>query len=91
MADGAWPEMRAWPTRKVTKLITSPATSATPVQTTALAASRRLRFGTAARLVRIMPVEYSPVTTMTPRMAKASWAMARLRQAAIRGIPAEVH
>ena len=45
----------------------SPAASATTPNTAALAASTSGRFGIAASVARIIPEEYSPVITSTPR------------------------
>src|SRR6266704_5273488 len=39
----------------------------------ALAVSMAVRRGTAARVVRIIPVPYSPVTASAPRMAASAW------------------
>ena len=64
----------AWPTRKVTKL-------ATVRRRRRRRRRRRLwqlmtdcRCGAAAKVERIIPVEYSLVTTSTPRTPMASWA-----------------
>ena len=67
--------MRAWPTKNATKLTTSPTTKVTAAKTSDLAASTRPRFGTAIRLVRIIPDEYSELMQSTPSTAMASWAM----------------
>src|SRR5271169_6738831 len=75
-AWGAWPLMRAWPTKNATKLTTSPTTKVTTAKTSDLAASTRPRFGTAIRLVRIIPEEYSELMQSTPSTAMASCAMA---------------
>src|SRR5580692_5824572 len=75
-AWGAWPLMRAWPTKNATKVVTSPTTNVTPAKTSDLAASTRPRFGTAIRLVRIIPDEYSELMQSTPSTAMASCAMA---------------
>src|ERR1700722_12060581 len=72
---GAWPLMRAWPTKNAVKLTTSPTTKVTAANTSDLAASTRPRFGTAIRLVRIIPDEYSELMQSTPSTAMASWAM----------------
>ena len=50
------------------------------VKTLSFADSIRDRFATAARLVRIIPVEYSPLMMRTPRIANASCAIVRLRR-----------
>jgi hypothetical protein len=55
--------------------VTSPTTNATAAKTSDLAASTRPRFGTAIRLVRIIPEEYSELMQSTPSTAMASWAM----------------
>jgi hypothetical protein len=43
-------------------------------KTPALAHRTGSRFGTAARVERIIPVEYSPLITRTPSAPRASWA-----------------
>ena len=68
--------MRAWPTKNATKQTTSPTTKVTPAKTSDLAASTRPRFGTAIRLVRIIPEEYSELMHSTPSTAMATEAMA---------------
>src|SRR5208282_3253022 len=75
-AWGAWPLMRAWPTKNATKLVTSPTTKVTVAKTSDLAASTRPRFGTAIRLVWIIPEEYSELMQSTPSTAMASWPIA---------------
>src|SRR5579862_5138094 len=75
-AWGAWPLMRAWPTKNATKLVASPTTTVTAAKTSDLAASIRPRFGTAIRLVLIIPDEYSELMQSTPSTAMASEAMA---------------
>src|SRR6202042_3486723 len=62
-ACGAWPLMRAWPTKDAA------------ARTSDLAASTRPRFGTAIRLVAIIPDEYSELMHSTPSTAMASVAM----------------
>src|ERR1700734_1085314 len=74
-AWGAWPLMRTWPTKNAAKLVTSPTTKVTAANTSDLAASTRPRFGTAIRLVRIIPDEYSELMQSTPSTAIASDAM----------------
>ncbi len=74
-AWGAWPLMRAWPTKNAAKQVTSPTTNVTTAKTSDLAASTRPRFGTAIRLVRIIPEAYSELTQSTPSTAMATWAM----------------
>src|SRR6202050_554638 len=75
-AWGAWPLMRAWPTKNAGNEVTSPTTKVTTAKTSDLAASTRPRFGTAIRLVRIIPEEYSELMKSTPSTAMATWAMA---------------
>src|SRR5579864_3866659 len=75
-ACGAWPLMRAWPTKNAAKLVTSPTTKVTAAKTSDLAASTRPRLGTAIRLVRIIPDEYSDLMHSTPSTAMASEATA---------------
>src|SRR6185437_11084683 len=75
-ASGAWPLMRAWPAKNAAKLVASPTTKVTTAKTSDLAASTRPRLGTAIRLVRIIPDEYSELTQSTPSTAMASEAMA---------------
>jgi MFS family permease len=75
-ACGAWPLMRAWPTKNAAKQVTSPTTKVTAAKTSDLAASSRPRFGTAVRLARIIPEEYSELMHRTPSTAMASEAMA---------------
>jgi len=58
------------------KLVASPTTKVTAAKTSDLAASTRPRFGTAIRLVRIIPEEYSELMQSTPSTAMASEAMA---------------
>ena len=67
--------MRAWPTKNAAKQVTSPTTKVTPAKTSDLAASTRPRFGTAIRLVRIIPEEYSELMQSTPSTAMAACAM----------------
>src|ERR1700678_3246394 len=75
-AWGAWPAMRAWPTKNAAKQVTSPTTKVTEAQTSDLAARIRPRRGTAIRLARIIPEEYSELMQSTPSTAMASEAMA---------------
>src|SRR5580698_5831761 len=74
-ACGAWPLMRAWPTKNAAKQTTSPTAKVARAKTSDLAASTRPRFGTAIRLVRIIPEEYSELMQSTPStaMATADW------------------
>src|SRR5215472_17547359 len=58
--------MIGWAMRNEAKARISPATSATAVNTTALAASIGVRRGTASTLEEIMPVAYSLVITSAP-------------------------
>ena len=67
--------MRAWPAKNAVKLVASPTTKVTTAKTSDLAASTRPRFGTAIRLVRIIPDEYSELMQSTPSTAMASVAM----------------
>src|SRR6476469_8446599 len=75
-AWGAWPLMRAWPTKNAVKLVTSPTTKVTAAKTSDLAARTRPRFGTAIRLVRIIPEWYSDLMQSTVRTALAAWTIA---------------
>ena len=68
--------MPAIVTIKGMKLTTSPTTKVATAKTSDLAASTRPRFGTAIRLVRIIPDVYSELMQSTPSTAMASWAMA---------------
>jgi hypothetical protein len=68
--------MRAWPAKNAVKQTTSPTTKVTAAKTSDLAASTRPRFGTAVRLVRIIPEEYSELMKSTPSTTMASEAMA---------------
>jgi hypothetical protein len=72
----AWPLVTAWPTKNAAKQVTSPTTKVTTARTSDLAASTRPRFGTAIRLARIIPEEYSELTQSTPSTAMATEAMA---------------
>src|ERR1700722_2165130 len=74
-AVGAWPLMRAWPAKNAAKQVTSPTTKVTTAKTSDLAASTRPHLGTAIRLVRIIPDEYSELMQSTPSTAMATWAM----------------
>ena len=67
--------MRAWPTKNAVKLVTSPTTKVTAAKTSDLAARTRPRLGTAIRLVRIIPDEYSELMKSTPSTAMARVAM----------------
>ena len=53
----------------------SPATMVAVAKTSPLAASIARRWGTAARVARIMPVPYSPLIVRTPSAPTATWAM----------------
>src|SRR4051812_10844182 len=66
-------DSRAWPTKKATNDVTRPATRVTPVSTRTLLTITRVRRGTATRVERMPPVEYSDVMSMTPSTATASW------------------
>ncbi len=62
----------AWVSQKQPNASTSPTTSAAPPVTAALAASTVHRRGTATKVVRIRPVEYSEVNTSTPSTVTGS-------------------
>src|ERR1019366_5756266 len=62
----------AWPMKNEGKLTHSPTTSTSAVKTTALAPSMGNRRGTASSEALITPVEYSLVSTRTPRTQTAS-------------------
>jgi hypothetical protein len=66
--------MMAWPARKAIKLATVPTAKAAAPRTPALAMMTKCRCGAAAKVERIIPVEYSVVITRTPRTPMASWA-----------------
>src|SRR6476661_6022803 len=55
--------------------VTVPTTPSSATTTTDFAASTRPRDGTAANVVRIMPVPYSVVTTSAPRTTAVIWAI----------------
>src|SRR4030095_13104121 len=57
----------AVPARKAMNAAASPTANATAPNTAAFAASTIGRFGIAASVARIIPEEYSPVITSTPR------------------------
>src|ERR1017187_11035057 len=62
-----------WPAKNAAKAIASPATRPAAAVTVALAASTARRRGTAANVVRIMPVACSEVIASAPKTPKASW------------------
>src|SRR4051812_38261147 len=62
----------AWLAKNAIRTDGSAKTNATTAKTPVFAQSTGSRFGTAVKLARIMPVEYSPVITSTPRAAIAS-------------------
>ncbi len=68
--------MRAWPAKNAVKQTASPTTKVTAAKTSDLAASTRPRFGTAIRLVRIIPDEYSELMKSTPSTTMAGGAIA---------------
>jgi len=62
----------AWLAKNAIRTDGSISRNATTANTPVLAQSTGRRFGTAVKLARIIPVEYSPVITSTPRTAMAS-------------------
>ena len=67
-AEGAPPpESIASPKKKATKLSSSQKTTMVVAVTPSLASSRTGRFGVAASVVRMVPLEYSPVMSNAPR------------------------
>src|SRR5438270_3094172 len=60
------PDSTAWPRKNDAKLRTSPTTSIAPPATAALPASSSGRRGVADREARIVPLEYSALTTRMP-------------------------
>src|SRR6266700_3889533 len=72
-ACAARPTRICWPARNAAKLAASLTARVTPVNTVALAARSLLRCGTAARLGRIVPVEYSDVMARIASTPIASW------------------
>src|SRR5215467_9994863 len=63
----------AVPAKNVAKLVATPTTVATIQMTSALAHSSRVRVGTAANVVAMVPVAYSPVAAMAPKAHMATW------------------
>src|SRR5664280_1148717 len=79
------PRLRmAWEAKKVRKVVTSEITRVTKPKMTALTARTMPRWGTAVKVVRIIPEEYSVVMISTPRTPMASW----LRNSPLNGNPA---
>src|SRR6185437_16887509 len=68
-----WRERIAWLAKKAINTGPTINSKVTSPKTAVLAHSTGRRFGTAAKLARIIPVEYSPVITSTPSTAIASW------------------
>ncbi len=64
----------AWATKNATRALASISTNVTEANTAIFAHSTGSRRGTAIRLERIIPVEYSPLITSTPSTPIASWA-----------------
>ena len=64
----------AWAPKNATNALASISTNVTEANTAILAHSTGSRRGTAIRLERIIPVEYSPLITSTPSTPIASWA-----------------
>ncbi len=73
MAVKPWPGRMSRPASTQPSTATVPAASTAPLRITALAASMADRRGTAASVVRIMPLLYSPLMTSTARTATAAW------------------
>src|SRR6266496_3253127 len=67
-----WRERIAWLAKNAIRTGGSISRNATTAKTAVFAQSTGRRFGTAVKLARIIPVEYSPVITSTPRTAIAS-------------------
>ena len=67
-----WRERIAWLEKKAIRTAGSVSANATAAKTAVFAQSTGRRFGTAVKLARIIPVEYSPVITNTPNTATAS-------------------
>ena len=61
------PESTAWPRKKEMKLRTSQNTTVSPAVTTVLVARRRGRLGAAAKVARMVPLEYSLVINRAPK------------------------
>src|SRR6266851_1150776 len=64
----------AWPTKNAARLEATPTAATAAANTAPLAARTVRRWGTAAKVDRIIPVEYSAVMTRTPSTPTASWA-----------------
>jgi hypothetical protein len=67
------PARIGWPTRNDAMLVPSPTTRVTAASTNALAANTVRRRGTAVKVVRIMPLAYSPVIASTASATTAIW------------------
>src|SRR5215471_6635416 len=80
----------AWPRKNAMKEVTSETTSATAVNTMALAAYTTPRRGCAVSEVRIIPVEYSEVIASAPSTAMMSWPNSKkaMSDACVASIPA---
>src|SRR6266567_2651230 len=68
-----WAGRISRPASSEPRMATAPAASTRAVTAAALAASMTVLRGTAARVVRIMPVAYSPETARTATMATTAW------------------
>ena len=66
------PPYLAWPARKASTAEARVTAKTTMAKTAALAHSTGRRRGTAQKVAKIMPVEYSPVITSTPRTLTVS-------------------
>ena len=67
------PRLRmAWDAKNVKKVVTTETTKVTEPKMTALTARTKARCGTAVKVVRIIPEEYSVVMISTPRTPMAS-------------------
>src|SRR2546425_11259280 len=67
-----WRERIAWLAKNAIRTGGSMSSNVTSAKTAVLAQSTGRRFGTAAKLAGIIPVEYSPVITSNPRTAVAN-------------------
>src|ERR1043165_9951015 len=68
-----WPWRIAWVAQNATNTEGRARTNVIAENTASFAQSTGRRFGTAVRLARIIPVEYSAVIVSTARTAIASW------------------
>ncbi len=68
-----WLSRIAWLPKKAINTVGSISAKLTTANTPAFAQSTGSRFGTATIVERIIPVEYSPLITSTPRTPIASW------------------